>query len=306
MTRRSAPPKDSSRRRLTSEEMRNGIARLEKRIQELTAFDPQKMTEGRPADLKALSTSINTTLERIFGDGTTDYRHFSPAADLQWSPGIGALYIGRGGGPPPTPLSDFIRGVDHNCKRSLALLQQAVQTLKEDLAELQSEPVPNAVVLAGTVPAAIEPSNRVFLVHGRDDAAKNEVALFLRAIDLEPIILHLRPNAGRHLLTKFRDESEGAGFAVVLMTPDDEGGLAGGADCRPRARQNVVFELGFFIGKLGPASVAALMKDDVEKPSDFDGIAYIPFDPSGRWKTDLARELHHAKVPFDPAKALVA
>jgi predicted nucleotide-binding protein len=149
-------------------------------------------------------------------------------------------------------------------------------------------------------------SNKVFVVHGRDDAAKNEVALFLRAIGLEPIILHLRPNGGRHLLTKFREESDGAGFAVVLMTPDDEGGLAGAADRRPRARQNVVFELGFFIGKLGPASVAALLKGDVEKPSDFDGIAYIAFDPGGHWKTDLARELHHAKMPFDPAKALVA
>jgi predicted nucleotide-binding protein len=90
------------------------------------------------------------------------------------------------------------------------------------------------------------------------------------------------------------------------MTPDDEGGLAGAADPRPRARQNVVFELGFFIGKLGPARVAALLKGDVEKPSDFDGIAYISLDSGGLWKTILARELHHAEVPFDPAKAFTA
>jgi len=160
--------------------------------------------------------------------------------------------------------------------------------------------------VGGQNPRLLMPvSNKVFIVHGRDEAAKNEVALFLRAIGLEPIILHLKPNGGRHLLTKFTEESEGAGFAVVLMTPDDEGSLNGG-ERRLRARQNVVFELGFFIGKLGPASVAALMKGDVEKPSDFDGIGYIIFDSGGRWKTDLARELHHAKVPFDPAKALSA
>jgi predicted nucleotide-binding protein len=153
---------------------------------------------------------------------------------------------------------------------------------------------------------AQEVSNKIFIVHGRDDAAKNEVALFIRNIGLEPIILHLQPNGGRHLLTKFTEESEGAGFAVVLMTPDDEGGLNDGGARRFRARQNVVFELGFFIGKLGTASVAALMKGDVEKPSDFDGIGYITFDSSGRWKTDLARELHHAKIPFDPAKAFSA
>jgi predicted nucleotide-binding protein len=144
------------------------------------------------------------------------------------------------------------------------------------------------------------------LVHGRDNNAKNEVALFLRAIGLEPIILHLRPNGGRHLLTKFAEEADGAGFAVVLMTPDDEGGLSGGADRHPRARQNVVFELGFFIGKLGAPRVAALLKGNVEKPSDFDGIAYIAFDDANRWKTELARELLHAGVPFDPAKALTA
>src|ERR1700722_233222 len=88
------------------------------------------------------------------------------------------------------------------------------------------------------------------------------------------------------------------------MTPDDEGGLSGVVDRRPRARQNVVFELGFFIGKLGAPRVAALLKGNVEKPSDFDGIAYIGFDDANRWKTELARELLHAGVPFDPAKAL--
>jgi len=151
-----------------------------------------------------------------------------------------------------------------------------------------------------------QPSNKVFLVHGHDSATLNAVALFLRNIGLDPIILRQRPNGGRHLLTKFREESEGASFAVVLMTPDDEGGISGKTERHPRARQNVVFELGFFIGKLGPASVAALMKGNVEKPSDFDGIGYIDFDDGGRWKTELARELHHAKVPFDAAAVFTA
>ncbi len=166
------------------------------------------------------------------------------------------------------------------------------------------------MIPADAQPNAPEPttvSNKIFLVHGRDEAAKNEVALFLRTLGLDPIILHLRPNGGRHLLTKFREESEGANFAVVLMTPDDVGGIAGGgADVQPRARQNVVFELGFFIGKLGPAHVAALLKSAVEKPSDFDGIAYIPYGPGTSWKTELAREMNHAKIPFDTAAILTA
>jgi predicted nucleotide-binding protein len=149
------------------------------------------------------------------------------------------------------------------------------------------------------------PSNKVFVVHGRDNDVKNEVARFLSKIGLEEIILHERPNAGRHLLTKFQEESEGASFAVVLITPDDEGGLPGETP-RKRARQNVVFELGFFIGRLGAANVAALVKGHVEKPSDFDGVGYIPIDPTGAWKGLLARELKVAKVPFDAEKVFEA
>jgi predicted nucleotide-binding protein len=141
-------------------------------------------------------------------------------------------------------------------------------------------------------------SRKVFLVHGRDENAKNEVALFLRKIGLDDIILHQRPSRGRHLLTKFQEEAEGASFAVVLMTPDDVGGIVGGPH-QKRARQNVVLELGFFIGKLGTPRVAALIGPGVEKPSDFDGICWIEFGPGANWKNELARELREADVPFD-------
>jgi predicted nucleotide-binding protein with TIR-like domain/uncharacterized protein DUF2513 len=93
-------------------------------------------------------------------------------------------------------------------------------------------------------------SNKVFIVRRHDEAAKNEVALFLSSIGLEPIILYLRPNGGRGLLTKFREESGGASFAVVLMTPDDEGGPISITERKARARQNVVFELGFSLDSL--------------------------------------------------------
>jgi predicted nucleotide-binding protein len=164
----------------------------------------------------------------------------------------------------------------------------------------------DGLAAVSTLAAAPVPlSCKVFLVHGRDNEAKSEVARFLSKIGLEEIILHERPNSGRHLLTKFQEESEGASFAVILITPDDEGGLSGEPP-RKRARQNVVFELGFFIGKLGAARVAPLVKGDVEKPSDFDGIGYIALDPNGAWKSLLARELKAAKVPFEAAKVFEA
>ena len=101
-------------------------------------------------------------------------------------------------------------------------------------------------------------------MHGHDRASKAEVSDFIRKLGFEPIVLHDRPNKGRTLITKFREEAVGAGFAVVLMTPDDLGKAAAVIDLKPSARQNVVFELGFFIGKLGPERVAALVEGNVE------------------------------------------
>jgi predicted nucleotide-binding protein len=147
---------------------------------------------------------------------------------------------------------------------------------------------------------------KVFLVHGRESGSKHEVARFLEKIGLDVVILHERAHKGRTLIVKFQEEGAGLVFAVVLMTGDDVGRLrtAAPSDERPRARQNVVFELGFFIGRLGPERVCALIEPNVDKPSDLDGIAYVSFDDSSDWQRELARELKAAKVPFDPSRML--
>ncbi|MBD3819717.1 MAG: nucleotide-binding protein [Brevundimonas diminuta] len=163
-----------------------------------------------------------------------------------------------------------------------------------DDAKLIEEPVAEVSQVATT--------KRVFLVHGRDGAIKNEVARFLEKMGLDVTILHERPNKGRTLITKFQEESADVTFAVVLITPDDMGGLAD-SESKPRARQNVIFELGFFIGRLGSERVCALMTEGVERPSDYDGVAYVPLDASGGWKSDLIKELAAARVPLDFAKA---
>jgi len=140
-------------------------------------------------------------------------------------------------------------------------------------------------------------SGQIFVVHGHDQGARESVARFIERIGYEPIILHERPNKGRTIITKFREEAKNIGFAMVLMTPDDHGAEAGEASTKPRARQNVVFELGFFIGALGPERVAALVKGDVERPSDFEGVVYIDLDDAGAWKQKLGAQLH--AVGFD-------
>jgi predicted nucleotide-binding protein len=137
---------------------------------------------------------------------------------------------------------------------------------------------------------------KIFVVHGRDQGQRHAVASFLKDLGFEPIVLHERPNRGRSIISKFREEAADVVFAVVLMTPDDQGGFKG-VDAKPRPRQNVVFELGFFIGAFGPERVAALVKGDIEKPSDYEGVAYISLDEQD-WQAQLARELTAVGLHF--------
>lgn len=142
--------------------------------------------------------------------------------------------------------------------------------------------------------------NRVFVVHGQNNTARSEVVSFLKSIGLVGIVLHEQPNMGRHLLTKFIQEAELVTFAVVLMTDDDVGGLKGGK-LSPRARQNVILELGYFLAHLGQAKVCALITPDLETPSDFDGIVYIRMDDGPQWQLELKRELLAARMPVNEA-----
>ena len=142
-------------------------------------------------------------------------------------------------------------------------------------------------------------SRRVFVVHGRNDGIKHSVARFLEKLDLKPIILHEQPNKGRTIIEKFEAYAD-VGFAVVILTPDDEGKLRNEkSDPRPRARQNVVFELGFFLGRLGRDRVCPLYLGSPELPSDYQGVAYQPINDSGAWRMELAREISAAGIDVD-------
>jgi len=131
---------------------------------------------------------------------------------------------------------------------------------------------------------------RVFLVHGQDEGAREKVARFLEKVGLEVVILHEQPNVGKTLIEKLEDNTD-VGYAVVLLTADDEGRAQGDEELRPRARQNVVFEAGYLMGRLGRDRVALLYNPDVELPSDMHGLVYIPLDETGAWEKALFKEL---------------
>ena len=147
-------------------------------------------------------------------------------------------------------------------------------------------------------------TKRVFIVHGHDEHAREAVARFLSMLELEPIILHEQANRGRTIIEKFEDHSD-VGFSVVLLTPDDSGAAKKDQDSlRPRARQNVILELGFFIGKLGRERVCALKAHDIETPSDYDGVVYVDLDEPGAWKLTLAQELKAAGFDIDANRVM--
>lgn len=141
---------------------------------------------------------------------------------------------------------------------------------------------------------------RVFIVHGRDEALKEAVARVLSRLDLDPIILHELPDQGRTIIEKLMDHSNVAA-AIVLATGDDVGRLKTDPDDRAceRPRQNVLLELGFFLGKLSRRRVFTIVGERVEFPSDYSGVLVIPYDAHGAWKFKLAAELSSSGITVD-------
>ena len=138
-------------------------------------------------------------------------------------------------------------------------------------------------------------TNEVFIVHGHDHQAKTELALVLTRMGLNPIILHEQPNEGLTIIEKLEKHSI-VGYAFIILTPDDVGHPkdAPNAAC-PRARQNVVFEFGLFVGRLSRSRVCCLCKGEVEIPSDLHGLAYHRFNNSvHELILDIAKELRRA------------
>jgi predicted nucleotide-binding protein len=281
MARRTTPPPPQPAQ-LTPPAMRAGIDRLRKRIAEVEQFDPGTVTDQY--DIPALSTltaAIDDSLVRTFGHETVEYNRYVEAARFDNGPFNYAFKV---------PIQQVQQSLNRSKAQSIALLRQAVQSLEEQLGE--------ELVPAATHQAALPRDlSKVFVVHGHDEGAREAVARFLDRLGIRPIILHEQANQGRTVIEKVEAHGD-VGFAVVLLTPDDEGSVKGGTPA-PRARQNVVLELGYFVGRLGRQHVCALKRGEVEIPSDFGGVVYETFDSAGGWRQALGRELQEAGFHID-------
>jgi predicted nucleotide-binding protein len=248
---------------------------------QLLAVDPNKVDSEALADLSIVADRV----ERFFGNyrATTDSLYLTPAQ---------------------------IEGSEDDLSRLrsiIAELEPLEPSVLTAMAGTQSSPPAHPPVAKATTST----TPRVFLVHGHDHGTRDAVARTLTKLGVEVVILSEQANEGRTIIEKFEAHLD-VSFAVVLMTPDDRGAPAEilntlplpttvqdlGAFLAPRARQNVILELGYFVGLLGRSKVAALVAGEVERPSDVDGVLYVPFTKG--WELDIARELKAAGLAIHP------
>lgn len=273
----------------TPDIIKKGITKLQRRIEELDNFDVSTVEKRWDAKITALKNKINNTLTEIFGHGTVEYNTYD-IHDLCDLPLI------MGGGPDPIHKvrESYTRGI----KSAIVKMNSVKEILEEKLLDIEPE--------TSTQGKSTQfPNNgQIFIVHGHDELIKQSVARFLEKLDLKPIILHEQPNQGKTLIEKLEMHSALVDFAIILLTPDDKGYPADDPKkIRDRARQNVILELGLFVGLLGRNRVCALYKGDIEVPSDYAGVVYIPLDERDGWKLSLAKEIKQV-IDIDLNKAI--
>ncbi|HWA22854.1 MAG TPA: nucleotide-binding protein [Caulobacterales bacterium] len=263
--------------------MQSAIAKLNRRLGELKEFDAFALNSRSDGALTGLKTRLEDTHSQIFPPDTHEYRQYANAFHLYEGPYNYAYEVTK---------QEWASAINESRDELVGRLDALVVVFNERIAD--------AVPATASAPAESRKATpqRVFIVHGRDDEAKNAVALLLRKLGVQGIILHDQANRGATLIEKFESNSE-CDFAVILLTPDDEGRHKNDGALLPRARQNVVLEMGFFVAKLTRKNVCALYVPGVELPSDVQGIAYVEIDERGRWEFELASELKAAGFPID-------
>lgn len=269
--------------KLAAQQMRDAIPKLQRRIEDLKRLEPDKLTKRGDPRFEAVETKANNTLAEIFGHGTVQYNNNRVSLDT-----ASISFMSE------TPHAEIVEGYKEGIASAIANFEATVEYFEEELAEQKGlEPASAAKSVARS-------GNKVFIVHGHDDAARLDASRFVEKLGLEAIVLHEQANAGQTVIEKFEKHAGEARFAIVLLTPDDIGHAVGKPqEAKPRARQNVILEFGFFVSQLGREHVVALLKGNVEMPSDLNGLLYEVMDPRGAWKARVALEMRNAGFQLD-------
>ena len=238
--------------------------KLEKLKNEALEFSKKNITAYDP-EFSAWNNALIRFIEKKYGVNSSTFKNFKTR-----SYSLSAFTTS-------TPHSSFVQAFQRDMEITFNELKYLLEEELEELPNYDTKTSSNN----------IKNSKKVFIVHGRDDSKKYEVYGFLHHLGLEPIILHEQVNNGQTIIEKIENNSDVC-CAIVLLTPDDEGKLKGTDNTlKTRARQNVIFEAGFFMGKLGRKRTI-LLSGVEDKMSDIDGIVYLDIN---NYKYDLEQEL---------------
>lgn len=286
MARKPAPPAGPTRLTVARSQV---AAELEERIASGEAIGGRPISS--PTELKALKDEYYTWHE--YNERLLKSRFTTEEVEQEYAGSV----FGFGG---YTSFAQESRQFGEDLSRHIRKLR----SIKGQLG-LYEEPAVQPPIPPARIAAEAGGPTTIFVVHGHDEGRKSEVTVFLRQVARpEVVVLHEKASQSRTIIEKFEAHASHAAYAVVLLTGDDEGGPAGSNEQKRRARQNVVFELGFFIGALGRSRVTVLYEEDVELPSDVTGVLYVRLDAKGSWKFELARELKEAQIEVDLNNAI--
>ncbi len=240
----------------------------------------QQLLAARPVskdDYSSWELMTRNVLERAFGLNDANVRAITE--------------VGKFGSIQMNPTQTYLEN------RRVESLRTQVAKLKTlvDVLALDADQPPELGARVAQRP------NSIFLVHGHDDR-RHQVAGFLRRLIPKVTVLDEEASGGKTVIEKL-EANGNCGFAVVLMTGDDRGGVKEMPfeNQKARARQNVILELGYFMGRLGRENVCALYEPDVDLPSDYQGVVFVEFDRHGAWKMKLAKEMKAAGLEVDTA-----
>lgn len=265
-------------------------SQLRNKLDEAIAQGTNLIESGGQDDLAVLTAGYQTWDRRnqLILDSSFDVKGFFTSGPKTDYLDFRGLNYGFGLESSESVTAEGVRG-------DISTKMQRLNELKGNLGLYALEPEVQAEGASVTETSGSKPST-IFVIHGRADAPRLKVQnLLLRATSHPPVVLMEQPNQGGTIIEKLEEHlGSTAGFAVVIVTGDDEGRVTSTSEFQPRARQNVILELGYAMGRIGRRNVTILYEENVELPSDISGVAYYPLDSHGGWQRRLLGDLKAA------------
>lgn len=252
----------------------NNYEKMKAIYDEIDSLLSQKVTSGSP-EFQAWKMKAERTLIKLYGENGLEVKEFR---DTRFSLGIWTSN---------TPRTAFIGACASGLRSTKAIFETYLEELEEE-------------ICSGDIKAELSSNDKieykkVFIVHGHNGELKEAVARLLEQQGISAIILHEQTNAGSTIIEKFEKNSD-VQAAICLFTADDLGKAKDSDEYKKRARQNVVLETGFFMGKIGRNKVIVIADEGIEFPSDLQGVVYTN---SSSWRFEVLKELRNIGYVID-------